>query len=476
MSFNSFSFAIFLPIVFIVYWWIPRKYQWIVLLISSYYFYMSWNAKYVFLIFFTTLVSYYCGIFLSATKSDRNKRVILCCTVVVCLGILFLFKYFNFFIDIFCDTMSSLSIQLHPITLNLLLPVGISFYTFQTLSYVIDVYHGAVQPERNFGKYAVFVSFFPQLVAGPIERTGNLLPQIEKEHFFQYEDAIYGLRQMLWGFFKKIVIADTLANYVDLVFDEPFSYKGGVLLLVSVFFSIQIYCDFSGYSDIAIGTARLFGIELMTNFKSPYLSTSVNEFWRKWHISLSLWFRDYVYIPLGGNRKGKIRKYINVMITFLLSGLWHGANGTFVFWGGIHGLAQVVENVFGLNRKRKHGLIATCIVFIFVTFAWIFFRASSWQEAFHVISYMFSGISLPMTYIRDALMAVGIDRKECIGIGMSVLLLTIYDFISLERNPFKEFDKFPKVLRWGIYYLMGIILIVYSLQNIGGNQFVYFQF
>lgn len=295
MSFNSFSFAIFLPIVFIIYWWIPRKYQWIVLLISSYYFYMSWNAKYVFLIFFTTLVSYYCGIFLSATKSDRNKRVILCCTAVVCLGILFLFKYYNFFIGIFCDTMSSLSIQLHPITLNLLLPVGISFYTFQTMSYVIDVYHGAVQPERNFGKYAVFVSFFPQLVAGPIERTGNLLPQIGKEHFFQYEDAIYGLRQMLWGFFKKIVIADTLANYVDLVFDEPFSYKGGVLLLVSVFFSIQIYCDFSGYSDIAIGTARLFGIELMTNFKSPYLSTSVNEFWRKWHISLSLWFRDYVY-------------------------------------------------------------------------------------------------------------------------------------------------------------------------------------
>lgn len=437
---------------------------------------MSWNVKYVFLIFFTTLVSYYCGIWLAGTKLERNRRVILCCTAAVCLGILFLFKYFNFFISIFCDVLSSFSIQIHPITLNLLLPVGISFYTFQTLSYVIDVYHGRVQPERNFGKYAVFVSFFPQLVAGPIERTDNLLPQIGQEHYFRYEDAVNGLRQMLWGFFKKIVIADSLASYVDLVFDEPFSYEGGVLLLVSVFFSIQIYCDFSGYSDIAIGTARLFGINLMTNFKSPYFSASVNEFWRKWHISLSSWFRDYVYIPLGGNRKGEIRKYINVMITFLLSGLWHGANGTFVFWGGIHGLAQVAENVFGLSRKRKHGLISECIIFAFVTFAWIFFRASSLQEAFHVIRYMFSGISAPMTYIRDAFMAVGIDRKEVVGICVSVLLLTMYDFISLTRNPIEEFAKFPNVLRWGIYYLMGVILIVYSLQNMGGNQFVYFQF
>lgn len=334
MSFNSIAFAVFLLIVFLLYWKIPKKNQWILLLVSSYYFYMSWKAKYVFLILFTTLVSYLCGLLLGRTEEIKKKRFILGCALFICLGILFLFKYFNFFSGIFGSIMQALSIPLHPITLSLLLPVGISFYTFQTLSYVIDVYRGDVPPEKHLGKYATFISFFPQLVAGPIERTYNLLPQIKQEHHFKYEDAVYGLRQMLWGFFKKIVIADTLAQYVDKVYDAPFSYKGGVLLIVSIFFSFQIYCDFSAYSDIAIGTARLLGIRLMENFKSPYFSESVTEFWRRWHISLSTWFRDYVYIPLGGNRKGKIRKYINTLITFLLSGLWHGANGTYVLWGG----------------------------------------------------------------------------------------------------------------------------------------------
>lgn len=334
MSFNSIAFAIFLPIVFLLYWSIPKNKQWILLLISSYYFYMSWNVKYVFLILLTTVVSYACGILLGWTESVKKRRFILGCALFICLGILFLFKYFNFFTSTFCGVIQVFSIPLHPITLNLLLPVGISFYTFQTLSYVIDVYQGKIQPEKHFGIYATFISFFPQLVAGPIERSENLLPQIRREHCFSYEEATYGLRQMLWGFFKKIVIADTLAYYVDMVYDMPYSYNGASLLIVSVFFSFQIYCDFSGYSDIAIGTARLFGIRLMTNFKSPYFSESITEFWRKWHISLSTWFRDYVYIPLGGNRKGKIRKYVNTLITFLLSGLWHGANGTYVFWGG----------------------------------------------------------------------------------------------------------------------------------------------
>lgn len=476
MSFNSITFAIFLPIVFLVYWSIPKKYQWIILLISSYYFYMSWNVKYVFLIFFTTEVSYLCGRLLADTQSIRKKRLILFGSTLICLCVLFIFKYFNFFANIVCDFAKLFSLQLHPITLNLMLPVGISFYTFQTLSYVIDVYYERVQPEKHFGKYAVFISFFPQLVAGPIERTDNLMPQIREEHCFKYEDAVYGLRQMLWGFFKKVVIADTLANYVDRVYETPFSYRGGALLIAVIFFSIQIYCDFSGYSDIAIGTARLFGIKLMTNFKSPYLSLSVNEFWRRWHISLSTWFRDYIYIPLGGNRKGRIRKYINTLITFLLSGLWHGANGTFVFWGGIHGCAQIVEDVFKLNKKKRFRYLSMVIVFLFVTFAWIFFRADTLREAGYIIRCMFDGISNPIAYIRHGLATLRIVRKTYIRIGLSLIALFIFDWGSLNRDLLTEVSKLPRVIRWGIYYLFVVILLVYCVGNISENPFVYFQF
>lgn len=476
MNFNSIAYACFLPVVFLLYWLIPGRLQWVVLLLSSYYFYMSWNAKYVFLILLSTIVSYGCGLLLRTTQSVRLKKIILCFALLISLGILFLFKYFNFFFDTVHYAANVFAIDLHPVTLHLLLPVGISFYTFQTLSYVIDVYHGRVEPERHFGKYAVFVSFFPQLVAGPIERTENLLPQIQRVHHFQYDDAVMGLRQMLWGFFKKIVIADTLAGYADLVFDVPYSYRGGVLLLAALFFSLQIYCDFSGYSDIAIGTAKLFGIQLTTNFKSPYLSTSVNAFWRNWHISLSSWFRDYVYIPLGGNRRGAVRKYSNVMITFLLSGLWHGANATFVVWGGIHGLAQVAENMFGLHKKKERKLLSVCAVFAFVTFAWIFFRAETLPEAYHVIRYMFSGIAHPMTYAREALAAVGLDTMECLEIGVSLLILFAFDLYDRKKNPLQEMQRLPKGIRRGIYYAAGALLIVYALQNMGKNQFVYFQF
>lgn len=476
MSFNSIAFAIFLPIVFLLYWSIPKKYQWVILLISSYYFYMSWNAVYVFLILFTTGVSYLCGRLLADVQSKQTKKLILFGSTSICLCVLFLFKYFNFFISTFCSFAQLFSLQLHPITLNLILPVGISFYTFQTLSYVIDVYYGRVQPEKHFGKYAVFISFFPQLVAGPIERTENLLPQIKEEHCFQYEDAVYGLRQMLWGFFKKVVIADTLANYVDIVYDDTFSYAGGVLLIAVIFFSIQIYCDFSGYSDIAIGTARLFGIRLMTNFKSPYFSSSVNEFWRRWHISLSTWFRDYVYIPLGGNRRGRIRKYINTLITFLLSGLWHGASGTFIFWGGIHGCAQIVEDIFGLNKKRNFRYLSIAFVFLFVTFAWIFFRANTLREAGYIIRFMFDGISSPITYIRNGFAALRIVRKTYIRIGISLMVLLIFDWISLHRDLLLEISKLPRVIRWGIYYFLGMTVVVYCFSNVGDNPFVYFQF
>lgn len=334
MNFNSIQYLIFLPIVFILHWIIPQKYKWIVLLIASYYFYMSWNAKYVFLILFTTGITYFCGIALEKNKDKGRKKLILAITLIACLGVLALFKYGNFILDSVAAVLSIFSIKIHPMTLRLLLPVGISFYTFQTLSYVIDVYRGDIEAERHFGYYATFISFFPQLVAGPIERSSNLLPQIKKERIFSYDSGKEGLLLMAWGFFKKIVIADTLAIYSDKIFNDVMSYTGFSLIVAIFFFTIQIYCDFSGYSDIAIGTAKLFGIKLMDNFRSPYFSSSIKEFWSRWHISLSTWLRDYVYIPLGGNRVSKLRHKLNLLITFLISGLWHGANWTFVVWGG----------------------------------------------------------------------------------------------------------------------------------------------
>ena len=322
MLFNSLAFAVFLPIVFILFWAMPQKHRWIVLLLSSYYFYMSWNVKYVVLILFTTVVSYVTALLMEKTEQKKTRRLLLVAALMASLGVLFVFKYFNFLSESLNAVFTRFAIPLHPITLKLMLPVGISFYTFQTLSYVIDVYKGEVKAEKHFGRYGAFISFFPQLVAGPIERTSNLLPQMNKEKFtFSYDNAAYGLKLMAWGFFKKLVIADNLAVYVDQIFNDVHYYSGFSVLLAVFFFTLQIYCDFSGYSDIAIGTARLFDIRLMTNFKSPYFSNSIREFWSRWHISLSTWFRDYVYIPMGGNRVSKLRNSFNLLVTFLVSGL-----------------------------------------------------------------------------------------------------------------------------------------------------------
>ena len=345
MLFNSFQYPVFFTIVFIIYWNLEHKFRWPMLLIASYYFYMSWNAKYVALILFTTAVSYAAALLIERAESVRFKKAVLSVSALLCLGVLFVFKYFNFFFETLNAVFARFAIPLHVSTLNLLLPVGISFYTFQTLSYVIDVYRGNCRAERHFGIYATFVSFFPQLVAGPVERASNLLPQIKESRTFDYDQAVYGLKLMAWGYFKKLAIADVVAIYVDKAYENLASCTGFDLAAAVFFFTLQIYCDFSGYSDIAIGTAKLMGIDLMKNFDSPYFSCSVREFWRRWHISLSTWFRDYVYIPLGGSRCSKLRNYVNLLLTFLVSGLWHGANWTFVFWGGLHGVAQILENV-----------------------------------------------------------------------------------------------------------------------------------
>jgi D-alanyl-lipoteichoic acid acyltransferase DltB (MBOAT superfamily) len=478
MLFNSMAFAVFLPIVFILYWAIPHKFRWMLLLVASYYFYMSWNVKYVFLILFTTVVSYGAAMLLEKQERKKIKKLILAGTAILCLGVLFVFKYFNFVSESIASALSLFAIQLNPITLNLLLPIGISFYTFQTLSYVIDVYRGTVKAENHFGYYATFISFFPQLVAGPIERTSNLLPQIKKEHKFDYNQATYGLKLMAWGYFKKIVIADTLSQYVSAVFDAPREYQGFALVLASVFFSIQIYCDFSGYSDIAIGTAKLLGVNLMTNFKSPYFSQSVKEFWSRWHISLSTWFRDYVYIPLGGNRVGRIRHAINLLVTFAVSGVWHGANWTFVVWGGVHGAAQVMENaLIPPKYKKSKGIIwfvRVAFIFAFCTFAWIFFVSNSLGDAGYVISHLFDGISSPIEYVYRGFADIAMPKRNFVSELIFVLLLGIYDYASLKVDCIEKISEMHPILRYGVYMLLLFLIIVFRATV--QAEFVYFQF
>ena len=479
MLFNSMQYAVFLPIVFAIYWALPHKYRWFLLLISSYYFYMSWNPKYVFLILMTTVISYLSAIALERWRGNAVRRAILAGSAVICLGTLFLFKYFNFFMSSFSKVCSAFSIHLHPVTLKLLLPVGISFYTFQTLSYVIDVYRGDIPAEHHFGKYATFISFFPQLVAGPIERASNLLPQILGEHTFDYDQASYGLKLMAWGFFKKILIADKLAQYTSIL-TSPQAYSGFSLALAVFLFAIQIYCDFSGYSDIAIGTAKLLGINLMTNFKSPYFSQSIHEFWSRWHISLSSWFRDYVYIPLGGNRVGKARHCLNLMITFLISGLWHGAQWTFVIWGAVHGAVQIAENLLLPKRLRKPstglvGFVRVVLVFAVCCFAWVFFVSDCTTDALFTLRHLFNGISNPIAYLNAGFLNLNIFPEKMLGIFAPIALLTVYDWYSMKKDVISAISAQQWYIRWAVYLMFTLWLIVMMPYN-QTSEFIYFQF
>ena len=479
MLFNSFAYAVFLPCVFILYWILPHKFRWPLLLVASYWFYMSWNAAYVVLIASTTLVSWLCALCMEKTGSKKLKKLSVAAALLVSLGILFVFKYYNFSLGI----LESLSASIRIPRLDVLLPVGISFYTFQTLSYVIDVYRGKTKAEKNLGIYATFVSFFPQLVAGPIERSSNLMPQITSEKHFDYSSAAYGIRLILWGLYKKMMIADNLAVYVDRVFSNVHGYTGCSLLVAVLFFSVQIYCDFSGYSDIARGSAKLLGIDLMENFRSPYFSSGIREFWSRWHISLSTWFRDYVYIPMGGNRVSKPRVILNTLVTFLVSGLWHGANITFIVWGGIHGLGQVCENALGLNRKKERGhiklrrILGVPFVFVFVTVAWIFFRASSIQDALYVLSkipngFEFSRLSAYFTSGIDAvLLNWGIIRRFVL---LCFIPLTLYDYFSLKTDVCGWLGNRNPVIRYA--YIFAVIVVILMYGYVGQSTFVYFQF
>ena len=473
MLFNSLSFAIFLPIVFTLYWLLPHKYRWMLILISSYYFYMSWNVKYVILILFTTVISYTAAILIEKSDNEKSKKMILAVAAISCLGVLFFFKYFNFVSSSVSDFLQLFAIKMNPITLKIMLPVGISFYTFQTLSYVIDVYKGAVVAEKHFGYYAAFISFFPQLVAGPIERTSNLLPQIKAKHEFDYDKASYGLKLMAWGFFKKLAIADVISRYVDMVYANIDIATGFDLFIGIFFFTIQIYCDFSGYSDIAIGTAKLLDIDLMRNFNSPYFSTSIKEFWSRWHISLSTWFRDYVYIPLGGNKCSRSRRNFNLLVTFLVSGLWHGANWTYVVWGGIHGLGQILEKSFIKKEKdcRIVKVLSWLIVFAFCNLAWVFFRAGTIEQALHYMHRFLISFSNPLSFRHTN---IGLGYKQLRKILMSIAILGIFDFMSIKKDVIKIISKRPVIIRWIIY----VILLYYIIieMPLGTSSFIYFQF
>ncbi len=478
MVFNSISFVLFFVLVLSLYWGVfskRLKLQNLFLLIASYLFYGWWDWRFLGLILLSSITDYLIGIGIHQATSPSGKRILLITSLSVNLGILAFFKYFNFFIGAFAELLQTLGFQPHVPVLNIILPVGISFYTFQTLSYTIDIYRGKVQPTRAIVPFFTFVAFFPQLVAGPIERAGHLLPQFLRERQISYPLAVSGCRLMLWGMFKKVVIADRLAFIVDPVFAAPQDWQGPTIWLATIAFAIQIYCDFSGYSDIAVGTARLLGFDLMTNFRTPYLAASFREFWQRWHISLSTWFRDYVYIPLGGSRVNTARLTGNLLITFVISGFWHGANWTFLWWGLWHGLLVSLEF---LNHRldfihfRLPRWLSIPLVFIFICIGWVFFRAQSIEEALLLLyhSTTLSGPSISYLWWH-AFQSIPQAASWAVMLALFALLE-----IQIGRKPPEYYaDQLPRAVRWVLYYvLIGAILFLGQYDN--APTFIYFQF
>ncbi len=479
MLFNSINFALFLPVVFFLYWFVFKnnlRLQNIILLCASYFFYACWDWRFLFLLVFSTLLDYYTGIKIAESTQPRSKKFWFWLSISVNLGFLGVFKYFNFFSASFAAAIANLGLQVNPWTLNVILPIGISFYTFHGLSYVIDIYKERIKPEKNFVDYSLFVSFFPLLVAGPIERATHLLPQIKSKRNFDYSNAVDGLRQILWGLFKKIVIADNCAYFANMIFNDAGSPSGSTLVLGALFFTFQIYGDFSGYSDIALGTARLFGIELLKNFAFPYFSRDIAEFWRRWHISLSSWFRDYVYIPCGGSKGGIWLKTRNIFIIFILSGFWHGANWTFIIWGLLNALYIMPSILLHTNRSNLDivakgkifpslkEVLQMTVTFSLTVFAWIFFRAKDVHHAFDYISGIFSTSLFTIPYLPES---------------SSVILLIVFLFFVAEwfgreeKFALSGIHIFPSSVTWPTY--CSLILLMFIFQ--GKEQtFIYFQF
>jgi len=484
MLFNSFHFLVFFIIVTALYFAMPYKNRWFLLLVSSCYFYMAFVPIYILILGFTIVIDYFAGIWIEKAQGKRRK-LFLIFSLVANISVLAIFKYYNFINENFSFLLQGFGLS-NPIPyLSILLPIGLSFHTFQAMSYTIEVYRGNQSAERHFGIYALYVMFYPQLVAGPIERPQNLLYQFRAKYDFDYDRVISGIRLMVWGLFKKIVIADRLAIVVDTVYNNPESHNSLSLIIATVFFSFQIFCDFSGYSDMAIGASRVMGFKLMTNFDKPYQSSSINEFWKRWHISLSSWFRDYLYISLGGNRVTIPRWYLNLFIVFLVSGLWHGANWTFIVWGALHGFYLV----FGLVTKNfrekfnrlfflsKIPLLPIVTTFLLVAFAWIFFRAKDFNTATYIIKHMITGFPDIITRLVNGEYVLEFMGQDKIGILISFSLILFLELVHYIQNKISisaRFDKMPVYVRWMVYY--AVIFVMVFMGVFENRQFIYFQF
>lgn len=493
MLFNSFHFLVFFPVVTGLYFLLPHRFRWALLLVASCYFYMVFRPVYILILAFTIGVDYFAGILIERSEGRRRKRWLMA-SIFANVGVLAFFKYYNFLNESLRGVLSAAHLSLPvPPLLSILLPIGLSFHVFQSLSYTIEVYRGNYPAERHLGIFALYVMFYPQLVAGPIERPQNLLHQFREYHAFDYERVVAGLQLMLWGFFKKVVIADRLAPFVNLVYDDPHSYRGVSLIVATVFFAFQIYCDFSGYSDIAIGSAQVMGFRLMKNFDRPYFSKSISEFWKRWHISLSTWFKDYLYVSLGGNRVARPRWYFNLFVTFLVSGLWHGANWTYVIWGAINGGYLVCEILFG-EAAKKLGLrwpgegfwywpvraARVGMTFVLVCFAWIFFRANTLGDAGYIVSHMFDGLSTLSMDVRSlAFIKMNIlmrrDKWDFI-IALLALCVLFAVHVAQRRGSARELLAHRGAwLRWGLSYGVVIAILFFGAFN-ESQQFIYFQF
>lgn len=483
MLFNSISFAFFLPVVFIVYWFVAGKNktkQNIVLLISSYFFYACWDWRFLFLLLFSTILDFFTGLKMDQQPASKYRKAWFWASIIINIGFLGVFKYYNFFAASFVNLFANIGVKINVQTLSVILPVGISFYTFHGLSYVIDIYKGKIKAEKNFIDYSVFVCFFPLLVAGPIERATHLLPQIKQPRAFNYAKAVNGMRQILWGLFKKLVIADNCAGYANQIFNDPGGLTGSTLFIGALFFTFQIYGDFSGYSDIALGTARLFGVDLLRNFSYPYFSRDIAEFWRRWHISLSTWFKDYLYLPLGGSKGNTWMKIRNTLIIFLVSGFWHGANWTFIFWGLLNAIYIMPSIILQTHRKNLdvvakgkvlpsfYELISIAFTFLLTVIAWIFFRSPTISQAFSFVSKVFSKSFFQFPQYKG--------MTDSLTLFLLIIFFMSVEWMGREKQYAIEnlHHKYPRAVRWSIY--TGLVFMIGMFMHTSETQFIYFQF
>ncbi len=483
MAFDSLTFLVFFICIVSVNFLLPHRFRILLLLVCSYAFYMTWEIKYGLLLFISTLVTYFGAILISSAPTVFRKRAWLAINILINIGILGFYKYANFLGHTVNAITEYFSIGLHVPDFRILLPLGISFYTFKAVGYTIDVYRGAVAPEKNFPVYALFVSFFPQLVAGPIDRSTNLMHQLTAPGDFDYRKSMYGVGLMTWGFFKKLVIADRISILVDTVYNNPHSYTGLPLIFATLLYAFQLYCDFSGYSDIAIGAGKVLGFDFMKNFERPYHAKTIRDYWHRWHISLSTWFRDYLYIPLGGSRVSTFKKYFNLFVTFVVSGLWHGADWKFVIWGGLHGILLIVSYVFHdmklkiVNALGFHRVpvvrtaFQLILVFLMVDFLYIFFRANTFDDSIYVITHLFSGLGDQ----RPAdLLLLGLDLYELTILLAAILIMETVEVLQESGSFSDRMFRLPTAVRWASLYMLIMIVLVFKAQGTG--QFIYFQF